>query len=45
MCANCGLIGPKKDRELLEYHANDLIRRFIEEQVQLFPNPQRVIDY
>ena len=40
----CKLIGPNEDSESLKNYANNMLRRFIEEQMQYFPNSQRVID-
>ena len=41
----CKLIGPNDDEESLKHYANQLTKRYIEEQVQYFPNTQRVIDF
>ena len=41
----CKLIGPHDDEDSLIEYANNLTRKYIEEQVQFFPNTQRVIDY
>ena len=38
------LIGPNDDEASLQQYANDLIRRFIEEQLVYFANARRVID-
>ena len=41
----CHLIGNNTDEESLLQYANDLTRKWIIEQVQYFPNSQRVIDF
>ena len=41
----CKLIGNDNDTDALQEYANNLTRRYVEEQVQFFPNTQRVIDY
>ena len=41
----CQLIGPDDDEVSLLEYTKILTRRYIEEQVQYFPNTQRVIDY
>ena len=41
----CGLIGPNNDEASLKQYAKSLTKRWIEEQVQYFPNAQRVIDF
>ena len=41
----CKLIGPNNDEASLIEYANTLTRRYIVEQVQYFPNTQRVIDF
>ena len=38
------LIGTKNDIESLQDYSNNLLRRFIEEQLVFFPNSKRVID-
>ena len=38
------LIGPENDQESLQRYSNQLLRRFIEEQLVYFPNSKRVID-
>ena len=41
----CDLIGNNTDEESLHQYAKDLTRKWIIEQVQYFPNSQRVIDF
>ena len=41
----CKLIGPNNDEALLKRYANELTCQYIKEQVQYFPNTQRVIDF
>ena len=38
------LIGPDDDEESLQTYSNNLLKRFIEEQLVYFPNSKRVID-
>ena len=40
----CKLIGEKNDERALKVYANSLTKKYIEEQVQFFPNTKRVID-
>ena len=40
----CKLIGPNDDPESLKKYADNMLQRFIKEQMQYFPNSQRVID-
>ena len=39
------MIGPSDDENCLKRDTELLMRRFIEEQIQYFPNSQRVIDF
>jgi hypothetical protein len=41
-CAN--LIGPLNDDDSLQQYSNELLKKFIKEQLQYFPNSKRVID-
>ena len=41
----CKLVGPLDDENSLKRDTELLMRRFIEEQIQYFPNSQRVIDF
>ena len=41
----CKLIGPSDDENCLKRDTELLMRRFIKEQIQYFPNSQRVIDF
>ena len=41
----CKLIGNDNYTDALQEYANNLTKRYVEEQVQYFPNTQRVIDY
>ena len=41
----CKLIGPNKDEDSLIGYSNELFWNYIIEQVQYFPNTQRVIDF
>ena len=38
------LIGPLDDEESLQQYSNELLRKFIEEQLIYFPNSKRIID-
>lgn len=40
----CKLIGTETDNESLRKYARKLLRRYIEEQLQYYPNSQRVLD-
>ena len=42
---SCGLVGSNNDTDSLKHYADEFLRKFIIEQVQYFPNLQRVIDY
>ena len=42
---SCGLVGRNNDTESLKRYADKLLHKFIIEQVQYFPNSQRVIDF
>ena len=38
------LIGPEDDEESLSQYSNNLFNRFVKEQLQFYPNGQRIID-
>lgn len=42
---SCGLVGCNNDTDSLKRYADELLHKFIIEQVQYFPNSQRVIDF
>ena len=42
---SCGLVGSNNDADSLKHYSNELLYQFIIEQVQYFPNSQRVIDF
>ena len=42
---SCGLVGSNNDTDSLKGYADELLCKFIIEQVQYFPNSQRVIDF